>query len=89
MMREWDSMEQVVRGRMGQVLGWAGALLLVAGSLVAYPYIASRLAAAPVAWTPTASPSVPCPTAISPTPTDLPTMTSGPVSYTHLTLPTN
>ncbi len=82
---------------VAQVLTWGGVLLLLAGGLLAYPYVSSRLAVFPPTPTPLPS-TVPPPTitSVPPTPT-LPhshtsTLTcthtpTHPHSYTHTPTP--
>ena len=57
-------------GLIAQGLIWGGALLLIIGGLLAYPYVNSRLAAPPPTLTPTAS--SPSPTASAPAYTSVP-----------------
>lgn len=50
-------MQQTGLGLVAQILMWGGIALLIVGGLLAYPYVASRLAPVPPAPTPTAPPT--------------------------------
>jgi sortase A len=69
-MRNLGSTQAAGSGLTAQVLIWVGALLLLVGGLLAYPYFGSRMATFPP--TPTVTSSLPPPAVPSPTATDVP-----------------
>ena len=72
--------QQTGLGLMAHILIWGGILLLLAGGLLAYPYVSSRLATVPPTPTPTAPPP--------PSATLLPTFTSVAPTGTPASSPT-
>jgi sortase A len=73
------STEQKALGLLTRGLTWGGALLLVVGGMLAYPYVSSRLAAPPPTSIPTVASleptvAIPTPTDAAPTSTPLPSL---------------
>jgi LPXTG-site transpeptidase (sortase) family protein len=84
-MNDTGATKQTGGGPAAQVLIWGGALLLLIGGLLIYPYIDSRLAALPVA--PTIMPSSTALAFPSPTPSRSSTSTITPTPLPPQTLP--
>ena len=87
------STRQTGLGLVAQILMWGGIALLIVGGLLAYPYVASRLAPVPPTPTPTAPPTqstTPPPTSTSAVPvsTSTPSPTRSTPTPTLLPSPT-